>query len=70
MRCSDSGCRHSVEGEFDEILARGYGFCPRGHKTDVPGSTKEDLRCECGARASNQPAHSYWCPEAWKRSFQ
>ncbi len=63
MKCSYPHCGKDVEGQFEEILEQGYGFCERGHRTELPGNTQADWRCDCGARTTKQPAHSYYCKE-------
>lgn len=62
MKCSEKYCKEHLEGDTIDLLKKGYGYCKHGHKTDLPG-TQQDFFCECGAKTTNQPAHSWWCKE-------
>lgn len=63
MKCLYPDCRKPIETDFEEVLAKGYGFCSWGHRSVLPGDTRLDHLCECGSKATNQPEHSRWCPE-------
>ncbi len=63
MKCSYPDCGLHIEGDIEEVLEQGFGYCPKGHMTVLPRSTKLDHRCECGARATNQPRHDWYCSE-------
>lgn len=68
MRCRTERCTERIEGEaYEEMLLKGFAYCSRGHRSTVPGSTKMDVRCDCGARAINHPIHSRWCTEYRER---
>ena len=66
MKCRHMYCKEHIEEDYEETLKRGYGFCKNGHRTDVPGSTKHDYGCQCGARIANSPGHTQYCPEFYK----
>jgi hypothetical protein len=67
MRCGKfPECNLHLEGDFEEILRQGYGYCQRGHKTELKGCTKNDDRCECGSRVTGGAGHDWYCPEFWR----
>jgi hypothetical protein len=66
VKCSYPECRRLIQGDLEEVLENGFGYCERGHINVLPGSTQLDSRCECGARRTNQPGHSWFCPESKK----